>query len=313
MAQFLAHLRSAVLAAALAVGAVHAPALAQTPETGILPRQVQGLEVQEHLGGRLPLELEFVDSTGRKVSLGDYFPAASGKLQPGVLPKPAIVMIGYYGCPVVCSLVKDKIVESLDKVDMTAGKDFNFLYFSFEPADTAQVAQGAKEHALRGYARAGGAGVDEGFAFHAGEVEATRQLANAVGFPYRRLENGEYSHPVALFVISPEGIVTRYIYGFSYPPPQVKMALLDATDGKLAKSIGDFFMYYCYMYDANAGQYTVQAMRVMKLGGVVVMISVAFLIGGLRLSEYLKKNRSRRSSVERDAAMHNTSVTGPVA
>ncbi len=331
--------RRGVLGAIFALGVLGAPAWCQVqaaedrgataraseePMAGQLPPQAQGLEVQEHLGAVLPMELVFTNAEGRPVRLGDYFPAASGGVKAGELPKPAIVVIGYYGCPVVCSVVKQKIVESLDRVDLTAGKDFNLLVFSFEEAENAAVARGAKEHALQGYTRAGTPEIDSGFAFHAGEVEATRQLANAVGFPYRRLENGQFSHPVALFVISPEGVVCRYIYGFEYPPAQVKLALMDASKGTLAKSLGDYFNYYCYLYDPAVGKYTIQSMRVMKIGGAVMVVCVAALIGGLRLSEYLK-NRARRGAragtdpnlLARGAgqgpASRDQSVTRPVA
>lgn len=294
------------------------------PSPDQLPTQVRGLEVEEHLGARLPLELEFINADGVKVSLGDYFPAATGRVEAGKLPKPAVIMIGYYRCPVVCPIVADKFVESLAKIDLTAGKDFNFLSFSFDPLDTQVLAKGARTRAITGYTRASDPAVGAGFIFHEGNVEGTRQLANALGFPYRKVENGEYSHPVALFVVSPEGVITRYIYGFEYPPTQVKLALLDASQGKLAKSIGDYFMNYCYVYDPRAGKYTIQAVRVMKIGGLVAVIAVGGLIGGLRLSEILRKRNAARAAsaaARRDAVTSTPagqnpdgpSVTGPAA
>jgi protein SCO1/2 len=300
------------------------PAIDAPPPSDQLPTQVRGLEVEERLGAKLPMELEFITVDGTKVTLGDYFPAATGRLEAGKLPKPAVIMIGYYSCPVVCPIVADKFVESLAKIDLTAGKDFNFLSFSFDPDDTQAIAKGARSRAVQGYERASDPAVLAGFAFHEGNVDATRQLANAVGFPYRKIENGEFSHPVALFVISPEGVISRYIYGFEYPSTQIKLALLDASQGKLAKSIGDYFMNYCYVYDPRAGKYTIQAVRVMKIGGVVAVIGVFGLIGGLRLSEMLRRRTaSRRAGASTlNQAKTNTaggatpggpSVTGPVA
>lgn len=290
---------------------------------GELPTQVQGLLVQEHLGAKLPMELQFQTSDGRTVSLGDYFPEATGKIEAGKLPKPAIIQIGYFACPVVCPVVQDKMVEALDKIDLTAGKDYTFLSFSFDLNDSEQVARGAKSRALEGYPRGKDAQVSEGFAFHAGNVESTRLLANALGLPYRKVENGQFSHPVALFVISPAGVITRYIYGFDYPPVQVKLALLDATEGKLSKSLGDYFMNYCYRYDPRSGKYTIQAMQVMKLGGVLTIVAVGGLIAGLRVSEYMKKRAGRRVAASAagdvsgrarvSGATGGNSVTGPVA
>lgn len=290
------------------------PSAGQSPEL-VLPKAVQSLEVKEHLGAVLPLELEFQNAEGKKVSLGDYFPAGTGKVKAGELPKPAIILIAYYQCQIVCSVVKDKFVECMDQMDMTAGKDFNFLVFSFDPRDNVPSANGAKNHSLAGYKRSGKPEVDAGFGFHAGEVEGTRQLANALGFPYRKVENGEFAHPVALFVVSPQGKICRYIYGYKYDPIQVKLALLDATEGKLAKSLGDYFMNYCYMYDSATGKYTIQAMQVMKIGGVLVLIGVGVLVGGLRLSEYFKMRSRQRpgAGLAMPANRLDQSVTRPVA
>lgn len=283
-------------------------------QTQDLPVQVRGLEVQERLGATLPLELQFVDHAGRTVMLGEYFPAASGRLMTGERPRPSIIMMGYYGCPVVCPVVQDKILESLEKVDLTIGKDFNFLVFSFEPTESAAVAKGSRERAISGYGRSGTPEVDRGFAYHAGNAESSRQLSNALGFPYRKVENGEYSHPVALFVVSPEGVISRYIYGFSYPSAQVKLALLDASDGKLARSIGDYFMNYCYLYDPSVGKYTIHAMRVMQVGGVLAILGVGGLIAGLRIAERLRRRPA--VFVEQPSPSGRTGgepLTGPAA
>lgn len=321
------------LAGLLAVASAAGPAFAQdagadgvapTPSAGSarisdqptqeLPPQVRGLEVQERLGATLPLELQFVDHTGRTVSLSEYFPAASGRRNTGERPRPSIIMVGYYGCPVVCPVVQDKMLESLEQVDLTIGKDFNFLVFSFEPQESVAVARGSRERAMSGYRRSGSVEVDRGFAYHAGNAEATRQLSNALGFPYRKVENGEYSHPVALFVVSPDGVITRYIYGFSFPPAQVKLALLDASDGKLARSIGDYFMNYCYLYDPSLGKYTIHAMRVMQVGGVLAIVVVGGLIAGLRVAERLRRRPAASGGpTSASARAGGEPMTGPAA
>lgn len=285
---------AAVLACALAVVLPAPAALAQLLKSD-LPRQAKGLEVVEHLGEALPPDLEFVNDAARSVRLSEYF--ASGN------EKPAIVAMVYYRCPVVCSVVMAKLVESLNQVDYTAGKDFRVLLFSIKDEETAIDAAGAKARYLDGYARAkDAADVRAGWQFHTGTPENTRQLADALGFTFRREANGEYAHPVAIFVATPQGKISRYLYGFDYKPETVKMALLEATSGTIAATIGDRFMPFCYRYDPAAGTYTLQAFSLMRIGGVATMILVFGLVLALRISEGVRRRRAARVALNSTAS-----------
>lgn len=246
-----------------------------------VPGPARGLEVVEHLGDALPLETVFTDSSGRAVRLGDYFPGAGGK--------PAIVAMVYYRCPVACPTVMAKLTESLNQVDFTVGKDFNALLFGFKDEETTIDSAGAKARFTSGYPRAADPEVSAGWQFHTGSAEANLKLGEALGFPYRRLESGEYSHPICIFVISPAGKVCRYVYGYDYEPSMLKLALLEATDGKIARTIGERFAHLCYRYDPTAGTYTLQAFRVMQVGGGLTVLGIAALVGGLRLNEAFRR------------------------
>ncbi len=284
----------AVLAWALAV-VLPAPIVRAQLLKSDLPRQAKGLEVVEHLGEGLPLDLEFVNDAARTVRLSEYF--APGN------QKPAIVAMVYYRCPVVCSVVMAKLVESLNQVDYTAGKDFRVLLFSIKDEETAIDAAGAKARYLDGYARAKDApDVRGGWQFHAGTPENTRQLADALGFTFRRETNGEYAHPVAIFVATPQGKISRYLYGFDYKPETVKMALLEASSGTIAATIGDRFMPFCYRYDPAAGTYTLQAFSLMRIGGVATMILVFGLVLALRISEGVRRRRAARVALNSTAS-----------
>jgi protein SCO1/2 len=276
----------------LAIGAAvlvtaPAPARAQTLMNEV-PAPARGLEVVEHLGETLPLDLEFINSDGRTVRLGDYFAGS----RPGFSGKPAIVAMVYFRCPIACSTVMSKLTESLNQLDFTVGKDFNTLVFDFKEEETTIEAAAAKVRYTSGYPRARDPETVAGWQFHTGTPEATQKLADAIGFPYRRMDDGEYSHPICIFVVSPKGTISRYVYGYNYEPTMVKMALLEASEGKIARTIGDRFVHLCYRYDPKAGTYTLRAFRLMQLGGIVTVLAVGSLIVGLRVNEALRRRRS---------------------
>lgn len=270
----------------VALGAWSALAQPLLPEVPVVAR---GLDVIEHLGDTLPLDLEFTNSSGQTVRLGDYFASESKK---GFEAKPAIVAMVYYRCEIACSTVMKKLTESLNQLDFTTGKDFNAMLFSFKYDESTIEAAAAKVRYTSSYPRAKDSQVRAGWEFHTGTPESNQKLSDAIGFPFRRMENGEYSHPICIFVISPKGKISRYVYGYNYDPSMLKLALLEATEGKIARTLGDRFVHLCYRYDPNAGTYTLQAFRVMQIGGVVTVLGIGGLIGGLRINEAVRRRRA---------------------
>ncbi|MBM4109519.1 MAG: SCO family protein [Phycisphaerae bacterium] len=282
-------LRRALAATALLAAPASAQVIAKE-----LPVEVRGMDVEERLGSLLPRDLAFDRADGRRVTLGDYFGAQGGSEPASAGGRPAILVMGYYRCPVVCPAITTKLVECLDGVDFTAGVDFNVLYFSFDHTERPADAAAARSTVLAAYDREHTPAVEAGWAFHTGDAAGNRALGEAVGYPYRLLPNGEYSHPVVLIFLSPEGKVTRYLYGYDYPPTQVKLALLDASDGKIARSLGERFLHFCYRYDPDAGRYTLVAMRVMQVGAAASVALVGSLVGGLLLVERVRRSGRRR-------------------
>ena len=252
------------------------------------PAQIRGLDIEEKIGNYLPMELEFTTSEGTRANLGDYFKNTN---------KPAVILLVYYDCPIVCDVLMGKVAETFrDLNGMEIGKDFNVLFFSFDPSETPATSKPLRKIYLDGYYRDKTGPIPEeiaaGWQFHTSDSENVKRLADALGFKYRKLENGEYSHPVCTFLATPEGRIARYIYGYHGLPTSgrdMRLALIEASNGDLAQSIGDRFLSFCYMYDPKAGQYTLQAMRVMQLGGVATMIGVGTLIGTLMLTERIRR------------------------
>ncbi|MBL9002201.1 MAG: SCO family protein [Phycisphaerae bacterium] len=288
-----ARLAAACAAVSVTCAADEPPQTAPTPDKPAsvfdretpLPKQVQNLEIDEKVGSQLPLDAEFTNSAGRRVKVGDYFKHG----------KPAIVAMVYYKCPVVCSVVMEKMNECFDKLDYTVGHDFNALLFSIDPTETPEEAAQVKRGTLAGYAKPVTPEVEAGWEFHTGSIEQNARLADAFGFKYRALADGQFGHPAAIYVVTPEGKVSRYFYGFAYPPRDVKLSLIDASQGKLVKSMGDRFMAYCFQYDASTGRYTLAAIRVMQVGGVLSAILVGGLVGTLFVGDRIRR-RTREAA-----------------
>lgn len=247
------------------------------------PEFLDQVGLDEKLGARIPLELTFTDSQGHPVRLGEYF---HGK-------RPVVLALVYYRCPVVCTMVMEQMTASFNQLDYTIGQEFDVVCLSFDDQENATIAQAKKNEILVQYEKATGRQVSDNWGFLTGDADSVRQVADSVGFRYKKLPNGEFAHPIAFMVLSPDGIVTRYFYGYDYPPKQMKLALLDASEGKIAQSIGDRVLHFCFQFDPTAGAYTLQAFRVMQLGGIVTMVLLAGLVGGLLLLERRRRRRAR--------------------
>ncbi len=243
--------------------------------------ELNGVAFEENLGHYAPLDAEFTNAYGETVTLAKYFSDS----------KPVVFAFVYYECPVVCPVVLEKLSGCLNELDYLAGEDFRVVVVSFDHTETTSNALGVKTGFVSEYNRNDEPKSLDGFAFHTGDPVNIRKLADAVGYEFKRLDNGEYSHPVGLMVLSPKGKVTRYFYGFTYPAKEMKLSLLDASEGKIAKSLGDRLMHFCYRVDPNSGVYTVQAMQIMKLGALLVMFLLFGMIGTLLVKEQIRKRR----------------------
>lgn len=174
----------------------------------------------------------------------------------------------------LCGLVLNGAVDAFTELDWSIGNEYEVICLSIDPSETADLARAKKEGYVAEYGRPG---ASQGFHFLTGNAGASKSVADAVGFEFRRQANGDYAHAAAIFVITPDGRIGRYIYGTKFDPPQLRMALLEASQGKIGSTL-DRFILWCHIYDPNAGSYVVAAMRVMQIAGT---ITVAVVGGGL--------------------------------
>ena len=277
---------------------------AQTPN--VLPPQAQGLAVDERLGKTIRLNTPLITAESREVVLSQYFgqavlaPDAPGDVSlsadAAASGKPVIMALVYYECPIVCDLVLDRLGDGLNDLEYTVGEDFNLVVVSFDPGESPSLAATRKEMDLAGYNRPKTPVIRDGWAYHVGDGNQVRALAESMGFRYRSIANGEFSHPVVLMVLSPEGAVTRYLYGYDYPARDLKLALIEASEGTISQSLGDRLMAFCYTFDPTAGTYTLQAWRVMQIGGAATLVLLSGFVGVLFITDRARSLRKAKSA-----------------
>ena len=227
---------------------------------------MQGVDIIEHLGERVPLDTVLMGDDGKEITIGQI-------LQGG---KPIMLHLGYYKCPMLCTLVLNEGFRALAQVDLSVGKDFEFVSISVNPKESNELAHAKKLGYLAEYARKGSeSGVRFLTAVQSEEgATAPATIAQAVGFQYKLLASGEYSHPAMLAMIATDGRIVRYLYGVKFDPATMRMALVEAGEGKIGTPL-DRFILWCHQYDPSSEGYVLFAFRVMQVGGAVTVIVLA--------------------------------------
>jgi protein SCO1 len=248
------------------------------------PAGLDQVGIDEKLNQAIPLHLAFRDDRGREVKLAKYFENG----------RPIILTLNYASCPLLCQLQLQGLIHSLRDLEWNVGEEFDVLTVSIDPSETWQQASLAKKRHVQSYGRAGTAG---GWHFLTGTEPNIRQLADAVGFRYRYVEEQrEYAHTAALMVCTPDGRVSRYLYGVEYPPQTLRLSLVEAAEGKIGSTL-DRVLLFCFHYDAESGRYGPSARRMMQLGGLVtVLVLLTTLLPYWFFRRDRKPNALRRSS-----------------
>jgi protein SCO1 len=279
---------SAFLAASLlAVGmAGNAEAVSSTPASQV-PQALTDVDLEQRIGERLPLDLLFRDEQGRSVRLGDAFDG-----------RPVILAPVYYRCPMLCTLILEGLARSLKVLKLGAETDYQLVAFSINPAEGPADAAERKARALHLFGRDGGG---EGWSFLTGEESSIRALAEAIGFRYTyQEESGEFLHVAAVVVATPDGTISRYFFGTEYAPRDLRLGLVEASQGAVGSPV-DRLLLYCYRYDPATGQYTLLVMRLVRLGAAVTILALAGFIGTM---VYMERRRTAEQAALAAAQSH---------
>jgi protein SCO1 len=243
-----------------------------------VPRELEGVGVDEQLDRKLSLEIELRDESGKPVRLGDYF---DGK-------HPVVLTLNYSDCPMLCSLELSGLVQSMKQLEWTAGKEFRVVTVSIDPSETPEKAARTKQRYLRQYGREE---ATSGWSFLVGSEPAVRRIADEIGFRYRFVpEKKEYYHAAALALVTPDGRIGRYLYGIEFHPRTLRLALAETSEGKIGSAM-DQLILFCSMYDPKEGSYALVASRVMTLGALAALLMLAVFLAVLWRGE-LRKRRA---------------------
>ena len=242
----------------LALSMAATPVLAQRSGQP-LPRGYGDAGLDEQLGETVPTDVTLYDEEGEEVTLASY-------LQGG---RPVILNFVYYDCPMLCNILLDGFTGALEGMEWTPGGEFEVVTVSFATGETPEMAARAKRSYLKKLGRPEAA---DGWHFLTGDEAEVERLTQAAGFSFAWNEDlQQYAHPAALVFLSPEAKITRYLYGLTFPPGDVRKALVEASDGTVGTTV-DRLLLYCLQYDPNANSYVLHAQNAMRLAGLVTVL-----------------------------------------
>ena len=239
-----------------------------------LPKSVQNVGIDQHLDQQVTLSLPMRDENGRNVTLGDYF----GK-------RPVILVMAYYECPNLCTMVMNGVFGAMKTLPFVAGQDFDVVSVSFNPHETPALAKEKKQSYLDGYHETGHA---SGYHFLTADEPAIEQLCKEVGFRYSYdSTTKQYSHASGIMMLTPDGKLSRYFYGVEFAPSDMKYGLMDASNRKIG-SITDQVLIFCYHYDPTTGKYGAAISTLLKIGGSLTLLAM----GGMFYIFYRKTKKA---------------------
>ena len=235
-----------------------------SPPANVRPPYLTNVGIEQRLDAQVPADLSFIDDTGRAVRLGDYF----GN-------KPLILNLVYYNCPMLCGEALAGLSASMRMVKFEVGNEFEVVTVSFNPQETPQLAAAKKAEYLKRYGRANAAA---GWHFLTGPAGSINALTKAVGFQYQYdAAKNQFAHATAIMILTPQGRISRYFYGVEFPPKDLRMGLVEASQGKIGNAV-DQVLLYCYHYDPATGKYGAIVSNMLKVGGALTILLVGALI-----------------------------------
>jgi len=253
------------------------------PASQVAPADLANVGIDQRLDQQLPLDLTFKDETGKTVRLGDYFQSG----------RPVILNLVYYTCPMLCGEELAGEASALGVLRFTPGKEYEAVSVSFNPDETPRDAAEKKQvYVARMNEHLEHKSDGSGWHFLTGQPEQIRQLADAVGFHYRRdPRTGQFIHSTAIMLVTPGGRIAQYYYGVEFSPKDVRLGLIEASQNKIG-TIVDQVVLYCYHYDPKTGRYGAMVTNIMRVAGAATML----VLGGFLIVMF--RRESHRSPRE---------------
>ena len=238
----------------------------------------ESVDVVERLGESVPRELRFYDAFHNDVALEDFVDSKT----------PVVVSLVYFECPMLCSLVMKGLVKGLNESGLQLGKDYRGVTVSFNPKDTPRAAAEAQRGYLAPLASREKARPQD-WPFLTGGEANVRALAEALGFKYRYdAPTAQFAHPAVAFVLTPEGRISRYLYGVDFPGRDLRLSLVEASGGRVGTSF-DRVLLKCFRYDPGTGRYRLYAVNFVRGGAFASFLALVVGLAVLWRQEWKRK------------------------
>jgi protein SCO1/2 len=229
-----------------------------SPPASTRPPRLENVGIEQRLDAQVPPDLTFRDDAGKAIKLGDYFGH-----------KPMILNLVYYNCTMLCGEALAGLASALRLVKFDVGNEFDVITVSFDPRETPEMAAAKKIDYVTRYGRANAAA---GWHFLVGQPESINALSKAVGFNYQYdPKSNQYAHATAIMVLTPQGRVSRYFYGVDFPPKDLRMGLVEASQGKIGNAV-DAVLLYCYHYNPETGKYGAIVGNILRLAAAATIL-----------------------------------------
>jgi protein SCO1 len=235
-----------------------------SPPANTRPPRLENVGIEQHLDAQVPPDLTFRDETGAAVKLGDYFGH-----------KPLILNLVYYNCTMLCGEALAGLASAMRLVKFDVGNEFDVVTVSFDPRETPEMAAAKKKDYVGRYGRANAAA---GWHFLTGESDSINALTKAVGFQYQYdAKTNQYAHATAIMVLTPQGRISRYFYGVDFPPKDLRMGLVEASQGKIGNAV-DAVLLFCYHYNPETGKYGAMVANILRLAAAATLLIMGIFL-----------------------------------
>ena len=241
---------------------------------GVVPRELEGVGVDEHLGRPVDLGLQFTGEDGYPVSLQSFFHSG----------RPVLLDLIYYNCPMLCTLILNGQVEAMREIPWMPGDQYEVVTISINPQEAFDVARQKKLVYLSDYEKPA-----PGWHFLTDYQGNAKRLAEQIGYHYRYDQRqDQYAHPSAIMILTPAGKIARYLYGVRFRSRDLRFALAEASEGRMTLTI-EKILLFCYHYDPQANRYVLFAANLMRAGGILTVLLIALFIWRLFRAERLRQ------------------------
>jgi protein SCO1/2 len=244
------------------------------------PSPLKEVTIEQKLDSQLPLDTPFKDEHGNAVQLGDYF----GK-------RPVVLALVYYECPMLCTQILNGMVRAAKVMTLTPGKDYDVVAISFDARETPKMAAAKKAVYVHDY---GHPETADGWHFLTGSVDSVKRVTDAVGFRYKwDVYTAQFAHASAIYVLTPQGRLSKYFYGIEYSPKDMRLGLVEASHNKIGNAV-DQILLFCYHFDPTSAKYTMVALSILRAAGAATLLTLGGFV-------FIMLRRDRRQKGSRAA------------